>query len=77
MTRISSSVRAVLAAAACAPCAAQAFDFSIGGWSASLNSTVTYGHMWRDESRDLRLIGTADCGGFHAGRYRKVRHPLT
>ena len=62
MSKISRSVRAVLVAAACAPGVAQAFDFSVGTWNASLNTTITYGLLRRDESRDLRLIGTADGG---------------
>jgi hypothetical protein len=56
------AVRASLIAALCAPGAAQAIDFSAGGWNGSLNTTITYGQLWRDEKRDPRLIATADGG---------------
>jgi hypothetical protein len=55
-------VRAALAAAVVAPGAAGAIDFTAGGWNGSLNTTVTYGEMWRGEARDPRLIGTANGG---------------
>jgi hypothetical protein len=55
-------VRTALAAAVLAPGAASAIDFTAGGWNGSLNTTVTYGEMWRGEARDPRLIGTANGG---------------
>lgn len=56
------AVQATLIAAACAPGAALAIDFSAGGWTGSLNTTVSWGQLYRDEERDARLIGTADGG---------------
>ena len=56
------AVQATLVAAACAPGAASAIDFSAGGWTGSLNSTLSWGQLYRDEDRDPRLIGTADGG---------------
>lgn len=56
------AVRAALVAAICAPGAAGAIDFEAGGWTGSLNTTLTYGQLWRDEKRDPRLIATADGG---------------
>jgi hypothetical protein len=56
------AVQATLVAASCAPGAAQAIDFSAGGWTGSLNTTVSFGQLYRNESRDPRLIGTADGG---------------
>jgi hypothetical protein len=56
------AVRAALVAAICAPGAAGAIDFDAGGWTGSLNTTLTYGQLWRDEKRDPRLIATADGG---------------
>ena len=59
------AVQVALAAAVCAPGAALAIDFSAGGWTNSLNTTVSWGQLYRDEERDARLIATADGG---AGR---------
>ncbi len=56
------AVQATLVAAACAPGAASAIDFSAGGWTGSLNTTISWGQLYRDEARDARLIGTADGG---------------
>jgi hypothetical protein len=56
------AVRAALVAAICAPGAAGAIDFDAGGWTGSLNTTLTYGQLFRDEKRDPRLIATADGG---------------
>ncbi len=56
------AVRATLLAALCAPGAAGAVDFTAGGWNGSLNTTVSFGQLWRDEDRDPRLIGTANGG---------------
>ncbi len=56
------AVQATLAAAACAPSAALAIDFSAGGWTGSLNTTVSWGQLYRDEDRDPRLIATANGG---------------
>jgi hypothetical protein len=55
-------VRTALAAAVLVPGAAGALDFSAGGWNGSLNTTVSYGQLWRSEARDPRLIGTANGG---------------
>jgi len=56
------STRFLLAAALCAPGSAQAIDFVAGGWNGSLNTTVSYGQLYRDEKRDLRLIASANGG---------------
>jgi hypothetical protein len=56
------AVRAALIAAICVPGAAEAIDFEAGGWTGSLNTTLTYGQMFRDEKRDPRLIATANGG---------------
>ena len=56
------AVQATLVAAACAPGAASAIDFSAGGWTGSLNTTISWGQLYRDKARDPRLIGTADGG---------------
>jgi hypothetical protein len=55
-------VRLALTAGLLAPGAASALDFTAGGWNGSLNTTVTYGQMWRAETRDPRMIGTANGG---------------
>jgi len=52
----------MLVAAILAPGAAQAIDFAAGGWNGSFDTTVSFGQSWRVESRDPRLIGTADGG---------------
>ncbi len=51
-----------LVAALCVPGAAQAIDFAAGGWNGSFDTTVSFGQTWRQESRDPRLIGTANGG---------------
>ena len=56
------AVRATLVAAICVPGAAGAIDFEAGGWTGSLNTTLSYGQLWRDEKRDPRLIATANGG---------------
>jgi uncharacterized protein DUF1302 len=56
------AVQATLAAAVCAPGAALAIDFSPGGWTGSLNTTISWGQLYRQENRNPRLIGTADGG---------------
>jgi len=56
------AVRATLFAAICVPGAAEAIDFEAGGWTGSLNTTLSYGQMFRDEKRDPRLIATANGG---------------
>ena len=56
------AVRATLVAAICVPGAAGAIDFEAGGWTGSLNTTLSYGQLWRDEQRDPRLIATANGG---------------
>ena len=56
------STRFLLAAALCAPGSAQAIDFVAGGWNGSLNTTVSYGQLYRDEKQDPRLIATANGG---------------
>ena len=60
MTKI--STRFMLVAAICAPGSAQAIDFTAGEWNGSLNTTVSFGQLYRDENRDPRLIGTANGG---------------
>ena len=44
--------------------AAMAIDFQSesGSWTGSLDTTVSYGQAWRVETRDCRLIATADGG---------------
>jgi hypothetical protein len=54
--------RVLLVAALCAPGSAQAIDFTAGEWNGSLNTTVSFGQLYRDEKRDPRLIGTANGG---------------
>lgn len=56
------AVQAALAAAVCAPGTALAIDFSAGGWTGSLNTTASWGQLYRLDDRDARLIGTADGG---------------
>lgn len=56
------AVRATMVGALCAPGMVQAIDFEAAGWNGSLNTTITYGQLWRDEARDPRLIGTANGG---------------
>jgi hypothetical protein len=56
------AVRVTLVAAICVPGAAGAIDFEAGGWTGSLNTTLSYGQLWRDEKRDPRLIATANGG---------------
>ena len=56
------AVQATLFAAACVPGSAMAIDFSAGAWTGSLNTTLSWGTLYRDEERDPRLIGTADGG---------------
>jgi hypothetical protein len=51
-----------LVAAILAPAAAQAVDFASGGWNGSFDTTVSFGQTWREQSRDPRLIGTANGG---------------
>jgi hypothetical protein len=51
-----------LVAAILAPNAAQAIDFAAGGWNGSIDTTVSFGQTWREESRDPRLIATANGG---------------
>jgi hypothetical protein len=51
-----------LVAAILAPNAAQAVDFASGAWTGSFDTTVSFGQTWREESRDPRLIGTANGG---------------
>ncbi len=52
----------VLVAAILAPAAAQAVDFAAGGWNGSFDTTVSFGQTWREQSRDPRLIATANGG---------------
>jgi hypothetical protein len=54
--------RVLLVVALCAPGSAQAIDFTAGEWNGSLNTTVSFGQLYRDEKRDPRLIGTANGG---------------
>jgi hypothetical protein len=56
------STLALLIAALCAPGGAQAIDFTAGEWNGSLNTTVSFGQLYRDEKRDPRLIATANGG---------------
>ena len=54
------STRFLLVSAICAPGSAQAIDFVAGAWNGSLNTTVSYGQLYRDEKQDPRLIATAN-----------------
>lgn len=56
------AVRATLLAALCAPGTATAVDFTAGEWTGSLNTTVSFGQLWRNEDRNPELIGTANGG---------------
>jgi len=56
------AVRATLLGALCVPGTAGAVDFTAGSWNGSLNTTITYGQLYRDEKRDPRMIGTANGG---------------
>ncbi len=51
-----------LVAAMLAPAAAQAVEFAAGGWNGSFDTTVSFGQTWREQSRDPRLIATANGG---------------
>jgi hypothetical protein len=62
MTKSLSRPLSALVAAILAPNAAQAVDFAAGGWNGSFDTTVSFGQTWRQESRDPRLIGTANGG---------------
>jgi hypothetical protein len=53
---------ALVAAATSAAGPAGAFDFRLGEWEGSWDTTLSYGQLYRVESPDLRLIGTADGG---------------
>lgn len=53
-------VAAIVAGAICTP--ATAADFSFGETTGSLNTTVSYGALWRMEDADPRLIGIANGG---------------
>lgn len=55
------AVAAVLVAAAGVP-AAGAVDFTAGDWNISLDTTLSWGQLYRVEHPDPRLIGTADGG---------------
>ena len=56
------AVQTTLFAAACVPGSAMAIDFGADAWTGSLNTTLSWGTLYRDEERDPRLIGTADGG---------------
>ncbi|TAK51231.1 MAG: DUF1302 domain-containing protein [Gammaproteobacteria bacterium] len=56
------AVAVALAAAAGAPGAALALDFTAGDWDISLNTTLSWGQLYRVEHPDPRLVGTADGG---------------
>jgi hypothetical protein len=51
-----------LIAAILAPNVALAVDFATEGWSGSFDTTISFGQTWREQSRDPRLIGTANGG---------------
>lgn len=53
---------ALAAAAALSATPSQAFDFNLGSWDASWDTTLSYGQLYRVQSPDLRLIGTANGG---------------
>ena len=60
---VQSAVSAVLLAAGVLGAGpASAFDFDMGDWDASWDTTLSYGQLWRVEDRDLRLIGVANGG---------------
>jgi hypothetical protein len=44
------------------PGSAHPFEFGQGDWTGSLDTTLSYGLMWRVQDRDQRLIGTANGG---------------
>lgn len=57
------AVTAALAAAAALSAApSQAFDFNLGSWEGNWDTTLSYGQLYRVQSRDPRLIGTANGG---------------
>jgi hypothetical protein len=62
MTKTPLRTLPALVAAILAPAAAQAVDFAAGGWNGSFDTTVSFGQTWREQSRDPRLIGTANGG---------------
>jgi len=53
---------ALAAAAALGATSAQAFDFTLGSWNGNWDTTLSYGQLYRVQSPDLNLIGTANGG---------------
>lgn len=57
------AVAAALAVAATAAAGtASAFDFKLGDWDGSWDTTLSYGQLYRVQKPDLRLIGVANGG---------------
>ncbi|WP_305043852.1 DUF1302 domain-containing protein [Geoalkalibacter sp.] len=48
---------------------AGAFEFGQGDWSGNLDTTLSYGLIWRVQDRDERLIGTANGGTARSVNY--------
>jgi hypothetical protein len=57
---LATAIATALAAGFAAP--ASAVPFETDNWSGSLDTTVSYGALWRVESRDCRLIANANGG---------------
>ncbi|KPJ81013.1 MAG: hypothetical protein AMJ58_06580 [Gammaproteobacteria bacterium SG8_30] len=53
---------ALVAAGALGATSAQAFDFTLGSWNGNWDTTLSYGQLYRIQSPDLNLIGTANGG---------------
>jgi hypothetical protein len=60
--RLAVSAALVTAAALAASGTASAFDFRLGEWDGNWDTTLSYGQLYRVQSPDLRLIGTANGG---------------
>ncbi len=56
------AVCAALCTGGLLPATATAVEFQLGGWNGSLNTTVSWGQLWRVEDPDPRLVGTANGG---------------
>jgi hypothetical protein len=48
---------------------AGAFEFGQGDWNGNLDTTLSYGLIWRVQDRDERLIGTANGGTARSVNY--------
>ena len=60
--RLAVSAALVTAATLAAAGTASAFDFRLGEWDGNWDTTLSYGQLYRVQSPDLRLIGTANGG---------------